>query len=117
MRRWLAVLILGFVMNAQVSALACPVAHHADTDARGSAHPAHSAATSTSHEPVGTGPGAPHGDDATCTMALSCAAVALIESMFVPFITWSEREIRVPVPAQPHAKPSLVGLTPPPRLA
>jgi hypothetical protein len=115
MRRWLAVLMFGSMSGAQLSALACPMSHHAQAPvSRQASHASHGSATDAA-TPASNTHGSEHGNADQCIMALTCAAFAPSEASATAVLP-PERDLQQRLSAEAYANPDPPDLTPPPRL-
>jgi hypothetical protein len=121
MQRWLAVLVLGSMVSAQVSALACPAVHHSVAEPTREHDAQHRAHASAAPENAGAGladtPTSHHGDDDQCVMMLTCTALAAIRSTIQVSTRLDERSLQVRKPPRTYSNPSFTEPTPPPRIA
>ncbi len=123
MRRWFAVLMLWSMVSAQLSALACPAAHHTTSEepaeqAVGS-HSMHAPAPQPDAEASGlnSAPVSQHGEENQCVMMLTCTAVATVRPSTQVTAGLDQHILRIRVPLNSYINPSLSAPTPPPKLA
>jgi hypothetical protein len=133
MRRLLVVLIAGSMLNAQYSALPCPIAHHADSMARpegaqaaavdASEHTHASGPTTgailftiASEEPAENGKQFPHDDDQACTLIAMCTSIALGETPNLSLVVPVESAVHAPGYTRQYATHYHTDPTPPPKL-
>jgi hypothetical protein len=123
MQRWLAALLLTSLMIGQLSAVACPVAHHADPEETPVAtlhtgHAGHSAAPIPTPESFGETPASTHhGQGTQCDMMVTCAGLMTLFSPGQGQALTDDGHLDLAAPADSHANPVFKTPTPPPKLA
>ena len=116
MRRWLAILVLGSLMNAQAATLACPMGHHAEAKS----HQHAPASGSQAALPPATGhlidtPHSHDGNDGQCLMATACTAVTLCQSAAIRLPVLPEIDLQPLASLNSLNTPYARCLTPPPK--